>query len=183
MPILEGRNVDLKLVEKDDFAQYAEWMQDGDFLGPFWAASRHRTRQEMEKDFAEPKNPGMEFTRYYIQRKDGGRVGLAFYAYGSQLHGWMEVAYIIDVPERGKGYATEAVQVLVDHLFLTRQLERVQALIDVENEGSRRVIEKAGFRREGEIRNAYWTRGKWKNGHLYSITREDWKEPRVLRKA
>lgn len=79
------------------------------------------------KGLTEPKNPGLEFTRYYVQTKDGKRVGLAFHAYGSQLHDWMEVAYIIDLPERGKGYATEAVQILVDFLFLTRPLERIQA--------------------------------------------------------
>jgi RimJ/RimL family protein N-acetyltransferase len=92
----------------------------------------------------------------------------------------MEVAYIIDIPQRGKGYATETVLILVDYLFLTRQLERIQALIDVENIASQKVIEKAGFRREGELRSAYWPRGEWKNAYLYSITRGDWKQPHVF---
>lgn len=170
----------MKLVEKDDLAQYAEWIQDWDFRGPFWAPLRHRTILEIEKDFAEPKNPGLEFTRYYVQKRDGMRVGLAFYAWGSQLHDWMEVAYIIDIAQRGKGYATEAVQILVDFLFLTRQLERIQALIDVENTASQKVIEKAGFFREGELRNAYWPRGEWRNAYMYSITRREWKEPHFL---
>jgi len=155
-------------------------MQDWDFRGPFWAPLRHRTKLEVEKDFLEPINPGLEFTRYYIQRKDGTRVGLAFHAWGSQLHDWMEVAYIIDIPERGKGYATEAVAILVDFLFLTRRLGRIQAMIDVENAASQKVIEKAGFLREGEIRNAYWPRGEWRNAYMYGVTREDWKGPHVF---
>lgn len=178
--ILKGKNIDLKLVERDDLAKYAEWMQDWDFRGPLWAPLRHRTKEEVEKDFIQPLNPGLEFTRYYIQTKDGKKVGLAFYAWGSQLHNWMEVAYIIDIPERGKGYATETVRVLVDFLFLTRQIERIQAVIDVENKASQKVIERAGFTREGELRNAYWPRGKWRNAYMYSITREEWKEPRVF---
>ena len=178
--MLRGKSVDLKLIEKDDLAQYAEWMQDWDFRGPFWAPLRHRTKIEIEKDFVEPDNPGLEFTRYYVQNKVGARVGLAFYAWGSQLHDWMEVAYIIDIPQRGKGYATEAVQILVDYLFLTRQIERIQALIDVENANSQKVIERAGFLREGELRNAYWPRGEWRNAYMYSITRGEWKAPHVL---
>jgi len=170
----------LKLIEKDDLAQYAEWMQDWDFRGPFWAPLRHRTRIEIEKDFVEPSNPGLEFTRYYIQSKEGVRVGLAFYAWGSQLHDWMEVAYIIDISQRGRGYATEAVQILVDFLFLTRKLERIQALIDVENMPSQKVIEKAGFLREGELRKAFWPRGEWRNAYLYSIIRDEWKDAHVL---
>jgi RimJ/RimL family protein N-acetyltransferase len=180
LPILEGKGLDLKLIEKDDLAQYLDWTQDWDFLGEFWPPVRHRPRYVAEKEFLEPKNPGLEFTRYYVQRKDGGRVGLAFHFWGSQNYNWMEIGYAIAVPERGKGYATETVQILVDFLFLTRQLDRIQAVIDVENRGSQKVVEKVGFSREGELRSAYWTRGDWKNAYMYSITREDWKEPRLF---
>lgn len=42
------------------------------------------------------------------------------------------------------------------------------------------VVEKVGFQREGELGNAYWTRGEWKNGYMYCITRQEWKGPRVF---
>jgi [ribosomal protein S5]-alanine N-acetyltransferase len=178
MSVLKGKNVDLKLVEKDDYSQFIEWTQDWDFLGRFWPPIRHRTKQEAEKDFAEPKNPGLEFTRYYVQKKDGKRIGFFVHFWGSQVYNWMEIGYATDVSERGKGYATEAVQIMVDFLFLTRQIARLQAVVDVENQGSQKVVERAGFSQEGELRNAYWTRGGWRNGYMYSITRDDWKEPR-----
>ena len=66
----------------------------------------------------------------------------------------MEVGYATAVPERGRRYATEAVKVLVDFLFLTKQLTRTQAVIDTENKDSQKVIERAGFLREGKLRNA-----------------------------
>lgn len=180
MSVLKGKNVYLKLVEKDDYSQFIEWTQDWDFLGQFWPPIRHKTRHEAEKEFVEPKNPGSEFTRYYVQKKDGEKIGFIGYSWGSQKYNWMEIGYAIAVSERGKGYATEAVQIMVDFLFLTRQLARIQAVVDVENQGSLKVVERAGFSREGELRNAYWTRGRWRNMYMYSITRDDWKGPKIF---
>lgn len=44
--MLRGKNVDLNLVEKDDYSKLFEWTEDWDFLGSYWPAIRHRTRQE-----------------------------------------------------------------------------------------------------------------------------------------
>jgi RimJ/RimL family protein N-acetyltransferase len=45
----------------------------------------------------------------------------------------MEIGYDIIAAERGKGYGTEAVQLIVDHPFLSKDIERVQANTDVRN--------------------------------------------------
>jgi RimJ/RimL family protein N-acetyltransferase len=50
----------------------------------------------------------------------------------------------------------------------------------VDNSASHRVLEKAGFTKEGIIRKSAFIRGEWKDGSLYSILREEWKEPKVL---
>lgn len=92
----------------------------------------------------------------------------------------MEIGYALAPSERGKGYMTEALQIMVDFLFLTRQLARIQAAIIVENDSSRKVVERVGFSREGELRKAIWTRGEWRNMYLYSITREEWRSPRIF---
>jgi RimJ/RimL family protein N-acetyltransferase len=82
--------------------------------------------------------------------------------------------------ERGKGYCTEAVEIMVDYLFLSRESMRIQACTDIRNLASQRVLEKAGFKREGIMRNAFFWRGKWTEDCLYSIVREEWKEPKIL---
>ncbi len=82
--------------------------------------------------------------------------------------------------ERGKGYSTKAVEIIVDYLFILKDIHRIQALIVEENVASRRVLEKTGFKKEGFIRNAGYGRGKYRNGVLYSIIREDWGQPRIL---
>jgi RimJ/RimL family protein N-acetyltransferase len=68
-------------------------------------------------------------------------------------------------------------------LFLTRDIVRIQAVIDARNVASRRALEKAGFKKEETLRKALWdAEGKWADGDLYSILREEWKQPRILTK-
>jgi ribosomal-protein-alanine N-acetyltransferase len=84
---------------------------------------------------------------------------------------------------RNKGYGTEAITIIVDYLFLSKQLERIQATTDVTNKPSQRVLEKNQFKKEGIIRKAEFIRGQWRDEYLYSILKEEWKEPRILTKS
>jgi RimJ/RimL family protein N-acetyltransferase len=40
-------------------------------------------------------------------------------------------------------------------------------------------LEKAGFKKDGTMRK-YFLRGELKDVYVYSILREEWKEPRIL---
>ena len=57
---------------------------------------------------------------------------------------------------------------------------RIQADTDPMNIASQRALEKAGFKREGILRKTYFCRGEWKDTVLYSVLREEWKEPKML---
>jgi ribosomal-protein-alanine N-acetyltransferase len=70
----------------------------------------------------------------------------------------------------------------VDYLFLSKDINRVQAFVDQRNVPSVRVIEKAGFKREATLRKAFFIHGEWRDMLLYGMLREEWKEPRILTK-
>jgi RimJ/RimL family protein N-acetyltransferase len=72
---------------------------------------------------------------------------------------------------------------MVDYLFLSKNIERIQAQTDVRNVGSQKVLEKAGFKKEGTIRKLFFLRGQLRDACLYSILREEWKEPKILTKT
>jgi len=59
---------------------------------------------------------------------------------------------------------------------------RIQATTDVRNAASQKVLEKVGFKKEGTIRKCFFMRGEWRDAYLYSILREEWKEPKILTK-
>jgi RimJ/RimL family protein N-acetyltransferase len=84
--------------------------------------------------------------------------------------------------ERGKGYCTEAAKIIVDYLFLSKDVACIQATTDVGNAASQKVLERAGFQREGILRKRFFGNGGWRDIVMFSILREEWKEPKILTK-
>jgi RimJ/RimL family protein N-acetyltransferase len=64
------------------------------------------------------------------------------------------VGYWIARESRGRGAATEALTALCGWAVETLDVKRLELLTDVDNEGSQRVAQKAGFQREGILRSA-----------------------------
>ncbi len=73
----------------------------------------------------------------------------------------------------GKGYASQAVQLLVDYLFGAKKQNRIQLVIVPGNEASRRVAEKCGFTLEGTARGAFFNGGASQDVLVYSLLRDD----------
>ena len=61
----------------------------------------------------------------------------------------VEIGYWLGEPYWNRGYMTEAVHVLIDMIFRTRDIEYIDARCRVMNIGSRRVIQKSGFQFQG----------------------------------
>lgn len=64
-----------------------------------------------------------------------------------------EVGYLLGPEGRGHGCATSAVALLCHFAFATLGMARVQALVHPENVRSLHVLARAGFRREGVLRD------------------------------
>ena len=86
----------------------------------------------------------------------------------------IDIGYAFAVDSHGRGYATEAVGVLVDEAFIRRGAERIFGNVFVGNVGSRRVREKLGFVHEGTQRRCVCKRGVWRDEWMIAIPRPDW---------
>lgn len=182
--MLKGKNISLRRAEKEDVPFLVKWFNDVEFFGPYSDFPTQITEAQLDKRMFEPKIPQMEWIDFIVQNKDGASIGWVVHYISSQNFGWVEIGYYLVPSERGKGYGTEAIRIIVDYLFLTKDIPRVQAVTSVDNNASQRVLEKSGFKREGTIRKALWTgKGKWTDGILYSILREEWKGPEILAKS
>jgi RimJ/RimL family protein N-acetyltransferase len=82
--------------------------------------------------------------------------------------GLAEVGYWIVPERRGAGLATAAVELVVSRAF-TAGIERLQATVEPWNVPSQRVLEKAGFDREGLLRGyARWGDEPRRDVYLYA---------------
>ncbi|CAL1411309.1 unnamed protein product [Linum trigynum] len=86
-----------------------------------------------------------------------------------------EIGYHVAWQHWGKGIATAAVKMAVKEVFAEwgPQLERVEGLVDAENVGSQRVLEKAGFCREGLLRKYFVLKGRTCDMVMFSILATD----------
>ncbi|XP_040377921.1 uncharacterized N-acetyltransferase p20-like [Oryza brachyantha] len=86
-----------------------------------------------------------------------------------------ELGYVVARAHWGKGVATAAVRRAVAAVFggEVEGLARVEALVDVDNAASQRVVGKAGFRREGVLRRHYWHKGRVRDLVMYSFISSD----------
>jgi len=182
--LLEGKSVNLRVREKEDVDFLYECYSDIDFWGDNPPAYEQTPKWLLMK---EPDNPTdkqkvIEFKTFIIQKKDGTRIGIVWHLV-NQPSGTMEIGYFLIPSERGKGYGTEAAQLMVDFLFLFRNIVRIQATTNLRNKASQRILEKAGFRIEGTMRKFQFVKGVWTDYCLHSVLREEWKGPKILTKT
>ena len=64
------------------------------------------------------------------------------------------IGYWVAREARGRGVAAEALRALTRWAVETLDVKRLELLTDVDNRGSQRVAEKAGFQREGILRSS-----------------------------
>jgi len=180
--LLEGKNVRLRLKDKEDLDFFFKFLNRIDYYGEYEAIQPQISKTEAEKRIENPDKTDVDWTWFVIEKKDGAKIGFILY-FTNQPRGWIEIGYALLPPEMGKGYGTEAVQIMVDYLFLSKDIMRIQATTDERNKPSQRVLEKVGFKKEGIIRKSGFMRGEWVNDTLYSILREEWKQPKTLTKT
>lgn len=159
-----------------------------------WATLRRQSQ-----DFLTPWEPTWPpdgasraaFLRRRAQIRDDWRAGagygfLIFQADGKTLVGGITLSnlrrgvaetgslgYWIGEPYARMGYMTEAVHCVLDHAFGELRLHRVEAACLPNNEASRGLLLKCGFREEGRARGYLKIAGRWADHTLFAILRDD----------
>jgi RimJ/RimL family protein N-acetyltransferase len=89
-----------------------------------------------------------------------------------------EVGYSLIMEARSQGYASEALQAVIDEAFVEAELDEVQACIVPENVASRRVLDRTGFREERLLGGGAVIRGHHVDVLLFSRSRAEWMRAR-----
>lgn len=84
-----------------------------------------------------------------------------------------EIGYTLAFDAWGEGFATEAVDALVAHLWTRPDLTRIAAQLHPDNHRSARVLENVGFLHEGRTRLSFWVGEDNSDDLLYGMTRAD----------
>lgn len=180
LPALKGDRVTLRPPQPADYQEWAALRQRSRaFLEPWeprwshdefdrsaWRQRLHRYRQDVDS--------GSAAAFFIFDNKSGALVGGI--TLGNIRHGVAQggqIGYWVGEPYSGKGYMLDAIRLLVSHAFGTMQLHRIEAACIPDNARSIRVLEKAGFQREGLLRSYLRINGSWQDHYLYALIAGD----------
>jgi ribosomal-protein-alanine N-acetyltransferase len=180
LPALRGDRVQLRMPVSSDYREWSELRSASRrFLEPWepkwasdeldWPAWRQRLNRYRD-DFAQGSGAAFFIFEAVSGRLVGG-ITIGNIRYGVAQTG--QVGYWVGERHAGKGYMTEALQLVSRHAFESLRLHRIEAACIPGNARSVRVLEKAGFQREGLLRSYLRINGAWQDHYLYALIESD----------
>jgi ribosomal-protein-alanine N-acetyltransferase len=94
-------------------------------------------------------------------------------------HNRSEIGYAYSRETWGKGIATETVRKVTDFGFTDFplfEINRIEAHTDPRNTSSARVLEKAGYTKEGHLRESEKLKGEFVDNVIYGLLRSEYKK-------
>ncbi|MCZ4124731.1 GNAT family N-acetyltransferase [Streptomyces sp. H39-S7] len=180
--MIKGNLVRLRALHAEDLDHHVRWRNDPEVV--HWATGGNPhfgpvTRAAVQRGFdtmlgLDPADSQVLTVQDLV---DGRPIGMADYRDLDPFAGGATVG--ITIGERdfwGRGHGTEALRLLVGHLFDTCRLHRVELDTWSGNERAMRAFEKTGFREEGRRRKAVLVAGEWHDNVLFGMLREEWRE-------
>lgn len=167
----------LRPVADDDLDTLARFQIEPDALGEFeWSGFRDVgwLRRRHEKDGFLASEGG-----WLIVTTEDGHTPAGFVTWGRRENSanagaWCWVIGVAILPEhRRRGVGVRGQELLVEYLFATTPIMRIEAGTDLENAAEQRALERLGFQREGVLRAAGFRDGRWCDMALYSRLRTD----------
>ena len=174
-PALRGTQVSLRAPRHSDYREWAALRRESRaFLEPWeprWAddeLERSGWRRRMRR-YGEDFAAGAAIAYLIFENRTGRMVGgitLGNIRYGVSQSA--QIGYWTGERHAGRGYMQDAVRSLVTHAFAAMRLHRIEAACIPGNVPSIRVLEKAGFEREGLLRSYLRIDGVWQDHYLYA---------------
>jgi [ribosomal protein S5]-alanine N-acetyltransferase len=171
--MLKGKSIVLRPVRETDLDQLYSFHVDLDNRGDFFPRGL-LADSAFKRQFQDTGFWGKDEGMLVIVSPDDALLGhIEFFKTVNYLDEY-ELSYHVYTPEqRGKGVATEAVQLLVRYVFETKRVNRIRLIIHPDNVASLRLAERCGFRHEGRARGAWYHRGQHHDVEIYALLHDD----------
>jgi RimJ/RimL family protein N-acetyltransferase len=176
--LFTGERVRLVAVDPEKEAEYmAAWRKDSEF-GQLWDSdpampmSLRQLRARTE-EWATKPHPG-RFSFMIELVESGERIGhtALWNTFSTHQDAWISIG-IGNREHWGKGYGTEAMQLVMDFGFDELDIERITLITFEYNRRAIRAYEKLGFAHEGRVRGMLLRYGRRWDGILMGILRQE----------
>lgn len=175
---LETERLLLRPFQKSDLDSFVAYRSDPEVAryqgweAPFPVEKATAFIADMQK--AIPNMNGAWYQFAVELKQNGDMIGDCAFHTLTKDNRQAEIGFSFARDYQGFGYATESVKSLLAYLFIDLDLHRVQAICDVENIASARLLERVGMRREAHFVDNVWFKGAWGSEYLYAILQYEW---------
>ena len=171
----QGTVVRLRAVEPGDWEIHHEWDQDSEMQRLLDRVhiprSRETSRRWGEKQSVrEPDNDNFQFE---VETLAGELVGAVTAHDCDRRTGTFEIGIATRPEHQRKGYATEAIALMLRYYFHELRYQKVTANIDNRNEPSLQLFQRLGFQLEGRLRRMIYSGGRHYDYIAYGLTIEE----------
>lgn len=164
----------LSKIRKEDMEYIYKWFSDAKFLKYYdYYPPVPLNKHEVDKMFNDYENSNK--SRVFAIRKDSIIIGVA--GFDDIIEENQVATLFIGLgyeSERGKGYGSEAMKLLLEYGFSELDFYRIQLNVLEFNLSAIALYEKFGFKKEGIFREFVLRDGKRYNLLLYGLLRKEW---------
>jgi ribosomal-protein-alanine N-acetyltransferase len=175
-PSLSTRRLQLRQMQPTDAEALFAFFSDEETM-QFYGHEPHRsldeTRESIEQTQA--RYTRREAIRWGITLKGEDWVigSCSFHHFAPGFHR-VETGYDLNRAYWGQGIMTEAMVAVLTYGFAELGLHRVEAIIDIANERSKRLLLKLGFTYEGNLRQRYALGDHFYDEHYFGLLKDEW---------
>lgn len=174
--LFEGYRVRLRAVEPEDWQVHHAWDAQapmGRQTDEVWLPNSTLQAQKWAREQAETGNHG-DNIRLQIEALDSGElVGTLDTHDCDPRNGTFMYGIAIRPEYQRRGYAREAIRLLLRYYFNERRYQKVVIDVYSFNMASIALHESLGFVQEGRLRRMMYTRGEYFDLLVYGLTREE----------
>jgi RimJ/RimL family protein N-acetyltransferase len=173
--VWEGRLVRLRGVEPSDWEAFHEWDQDTETARASWRIWPPRSREGTRRFAANAALNGPEDDnyRYAVETLAGELVGTINTQRCDPHNGTFSYGVAIAAAQQRKGYASEAILLVLRYCFRELRYQKVTVNVYSFNEASIRLHERLGFTLEGRLRRMHYTNGQFYDELYFGMTAEE----------
>jgi ribosomal-protein-alanine N-acetyltransferase len=169
--MIKGSNFVIRHIVTSDLSALIPLLNDPDVRGEY-LPSAIQSPVELEKKIQADGMANDNLVRLLIvEQQSNSVIGTIWHSRAVPYFNAREIGYTLANEYRGQGIGTEAVRLLVRHLFSSTLVNRLEIRMDTRNQASEKVAIKCGFQKEGVSRGANFVRGQHVDMNLYALLR------------
>jgi RimJ/RimL family protein N-acetyltransferase len=174
----QGERVRLRAIEPGDWEVFFDWNSDTEVARECYYIPFPQSRESVKKWAAEKATEALKDDSFHfvIESLSGEIVGTINTHTCYRRNGTFMYGLAIRREHWRKGFASEAIQLVLKYFFKELGYQKVTAQVYAFNEASMSLHEKLGFHQEGCLRRMIYTDGVYYDEIIYGLTCEEFKE-------